>query len=176
LSEIEEFDPEIKKIEDKIIQFLIKSPLFIGQKPTFSTIQAYFITRKDLNQKALKKLTGFSSGAISQELKELVNIRLIEKATKSSSGEISYSMKSVELAFLISYINSMKESTKWEDIYQKIKLELEGEREELKGLNGYDIIYQWINNFLNLMAFSKIVLKILEEEEKLLEMSKSNRI
>jgi DNA-binding transcriptional regulator GbsR (MarR family) len=84
-----QFDSEIKKIEDEFIDFIVSSPLFIGEKLIFSTIKAYFMTRENLTQEELKELSGFSSGAISQELKKLLKRGLIEISNISNTGKMT---------------------------------------------------------------------------------------
>ena len=50
----EEFDDEIKAIEEDIFKFLMSYSLFIGQKTAFMTIKIYFITRTLLTQEKLQ--------------------------------------------------------------------------------------------------------------------------
>jgi len=169
LNEIAQFDEEMIKIEDEIIQFLIDFPLFIGQKSIFLTIQAYFITRGNLTQSELKELTGLSSGAISQELRKLIDFGLIEITKTTSTGKKIYSMKSVTSALLTMYVESLKDASKWEKELQEIKLKLEENKEELKLLNGYDIIYRWVNLFLQAMPLTKLIINLMEEEKAALE-------
>ncbi len=169
MNEIAQFDEEMIKIEDEIIQFLIDFPLFIGQKSIFLTIQAYFITRGNLTQSELKELTGLSSGAISQELRKLIDFGLIEITKTTSTGKKIYSMKSVTSALLTMYVESLKDASKWEKELQEIKLKLEENKEELKLLNGYDIIYRWVNLFLQAMPLTKLIINLMEEEKAALE-------
>ena len=109
MSDNTSLDPDLQKIEDEVIEFLMTSPLFMGEKPIFLTIKSYFITRESLTQKELKKLTGYSSGAISQELNRLVEKGMIEVSKISSSGEKTYQMKSIVISFLNYYLNYFKE-------------------------------------------------------------------
>lgn len=165
MNKIEQFDPEIKKIEEDVIQFLVNLPLFMGEKPIYSIIKAYFITREELTQSALKELTGFSSGAISQELNKLIKKDLIKITKTSSKGRKVYSMKSVVSAFITLYTNTFKDIPKWEKELQGIKSELEKHREELKDLNGYNSIYKWVNIFLRTMPLTQLVTNLLKEEK-----------
>ena len=107
MTTIEEFDDDIIAIEKDIFKFLMSYSLFIGQKTTFTTIKIYFITRKSLTQEKLQELTGFSRGTISQELKKLISMALIEKTNVSNTGEITYLMKNPIIAFVHSFSNLM---------------------------------------------------------------------
>ncbi len=169
LSELEPFDSDIKGIEDGIVQFLIDSPLFLGQNSIFSTIKAYFITRKTLTQTMLKELTGFSAGKISQELKKLISLHIIQKVGKNENGEFLYSMESVELAFIAAFLHSYDEVLEWEEVFQKIKLELDAERDELEQLNGYKTIYRLIDMILNSIVIYQQLLQLFKEEKAALE-------
>jgi len=164
LSEIEQFDPEIKKIEGDIRKFLISYPLFAGQKSTFTTIKIYFITRRDITQEKLQKLTGFSRGTISQELKKLVEMGVIEKTNVSSTGEITYSMKSAAKAFVHSFINSTQDIFYFIKEMVELKLEMDAQRNELEKLHGFNEIYQIINLYSISMPFILELIKLLEKE------------
>jgi len=169
LSELEQFDSDIKGIEDGIVQFLVNSPLFLGQNSIFSTIKAYFITRKTLTQTMLKELTGFSAGIISQELKKLINMHIIQKIGKGDSGQILYSMESVELAFIAAFLHLYDDVLEWEDVFQKIKLEMDAEKDVLEQLNGYKTIYRWIDMILNSIVIYQQLLQLFKEEKAALE-------
>lgn len=160
-----QFDPEIKKFEKQIIEFLTKTPIFLGQKSKTLTIKAYFMTRKVLSQKKLKELTGFSSGTISQEVKRLTKNRIIEKTKISRTGEIIYSMKSVVTAFLNSDIDTIKKDINlMEDDLYAFKSELENDKHELKSVKGFNKINQMISLFLYSISFYKFIEKLFEEE------------
>jgi predicted transcriptional regulator len=165
MSEVIEFDPEIKNFEKQIIEFLTTTPIFLGQKSKTLTIKAYFITRKILSQKKLKELTGFSSGTISQELKGLINKGIIEKTKISSTGEITYVMKSVEKAILNSDIDKVREEINlMEEDLHVFKSELENDKEELKSVKGFNKIYQLIDLFVYSVSFYKFIEKLFEDE------------
>ena len=146
------FTPEIKEIENEIVQFLSTSPIFIGQNPLLKKIKAYFATRKNLTQSQLQELTGYSSGAISQALKDLVNTGYIQKSRTSSTGEITYSMESIILAYLTAHVDAIKISMKLGADIEKIKKDLESNKEDLEKLNGYDVLYKWVEMFLGIIA------------------------
>ena len=65
------FDPEVYNVEDDIINQLLASPMFSTRDPMFIRILGYFMTRKYLTQKTLKRITGLSSGKISEEVNQL---------------------------------------------------------------------------------------------------------
>ena len=149
------FSPEIKEIENEIVQFLSTSPIFIGQNPLLKKIKAYFATRRDLTQSQLQELTGYSSGAISQALKELINTGYIQKSRTSSTGEITYSMESIILAYLTAHVDAIKVSMKLGEDIKKIKSDLDNNKQELEELIGYNVLCKWVNIFLDIIADPK---------------------
>ena len=146
------FDPEIKEIEDEIVKFLSTSPLFVGHNLLLKKVRAYFATRRALTQSQLQELTGYSSGAISQALKELVNTGYILKSRTSSTGEITYSMESVILAYLTAHLDAIKISMKMGEDIEMMKADLENNSSELRVLNGYDVLCKWVGIFLDVIA------------------------
>ena len=161
---IEEFDDEIRAIEKDIFKFLMSYSLFIGQKTTFTTIKIYFITRKSLTQEKLQELTGFSRGTISQELKKLISMALIEKTNVSNTGEITYLMKNPIIAFIHSFSDITNDISKFANKIDAIKDDIEKEKGLIENLHGFDKIYQLINVLANSIPFSLELIKTIEKE------------
>ncbi|UYP44333.1 hypothetical protein NEF87_000618 [Candidatus Lokiarchaeum ossiferum] len=93
--------PKILELEQEIINMQLNSTLLDEDKPIYSTILAYFITRRSLTQANLQELTQFSSGIISQNLKILIDrgfITKLPKAQKSTRQNI-YIMQSILYSF-----------------------------------------------------------------------------
>lgn len=164
MTEIEEFDNDIKAIEEDIFKFLMSYSLFIGQKTTFTTIKIYFITRKSLTQEKLQELTGFSRGTISQELKKLISMELIEKTSVSNTGEITYLMKNPIIAFVHSFSDLTNDISKFANKIDAIKDDIEKEKDLIEDLHGFDKIYQLVNVLGNSIPFSLELIKTIEKE------------
>jgi len=164
VSSITEFDDEIRAIENDIFKFLMSYSLFIGQKATFTTIKIYFITRKCLTQEKLQELTGFSRGTISQELKKLISMKLIEKTSVSNTGEITYSMKNPIIAFIHSFRNLTNDISKFAKRINTIKEDIEKDKIVIENLHGFDNVYQLINVLANSIPFSLELIKTIDIE------------
>ncbi len=160
----EKFDLEIIKVENAIIETLLKYTIFSVRGEITSKILFYFITRKDLTQSELQALTGFSAGKISQELNDFLEFDLIKISKKSKPW--LYSMESVVAETFSRAINLLKTNIKWEAKFLEMKEDLEVNRAELQKLNGYDEIKDFID--VNLMRFSgyKVVIKLWEDLKK----------
>ncbi len=164
MTTIEEFDDDIIAIEKDIFKFLMSYSLFIGQKNTFTTIKIYFITRKSLTQEKLQELTGFSRGTISQELKKLISMALIEKTNVSNTGEITYLMKNPIIAFVHSFSNLMNDISKFAYKIDALKDDIEKEKDLIEDLHGFDKIYQLVNVLANSIPFSLELVKTIQKE------------
>ena len=158
------FDPEIKKIEDEIISYLLKSVIFTTRGEITSKILFYFVTRKDLSQAELQRLTGYSAGKISQELNSFVELNLIE-ITKKSKPWI-YSMESIVTEMFSRSINFLKINLKWEAQFLEIKKEMEDYKNELQKLNGYSKVKDFLEENLTRFAGFKIVIELWEDLKK----------
>ena len=164
MTTIEEFDDDIIAIEKDIFKFLMSYSLFIGQKTTFTTIKIYFITRKSLTQEKLQELTGFSRGTISQVLKKLISMALIEKTNVSNTGEITYLMKNPIIAFVHSFSDLTNDISKFANKIDAIKDDIEKEKDLIENLHGFDKIYQLVNVLANSIPFSLELIKTLEKK------------
>jgi len=159
-----EFDEEIETIEKDIFKFLTSYSLFIGQKTTFITIKIYFITRKSLTQEKLQELTGFSRGTISQEIRKLISMDLIEKSGVSNTGEITYSMKNPVIAFIHSFRDLSNDISKFAKKINAIKEDIENEKVLIEKLHGFDKVYQLVNILANSIPLSLELIKLIEKE------------
>lgn len=162
-------DPEILKIEKEIVEYLVKSPLFMGEDLILSTIRAYFITRKELTQKEIQHLTNYSAGTVSQALKALINRGYLEKTRPSSTTKIIYRMDSIELSFLNSFLEGFGEIESWKKVIQELKSEMENNKEKLHELNGYEAISDIMNLFFNSVASIGFIIEMISQEKNKLE-------
>ena len=142
-----QFDAEVYVIEDDIINHLLASSMFSTRDPIFIRILGYFMTRKYITQESLQKITGLSSGKISEEVNQLLDDKLIYKAEISSKGKITYSADSLIILRFTKYI--INRTTKWVKELEAMKLELEKNKFELENLKGYTQIYKIYNYTLD---------------------------
>ena len=174
MSKEEIFDTEIEKLEKEIVDFLLNnSYFFTGQKTPFAIIKAYFLTRRDLTQEMIKKLTGLSRGTISQELKKLIDAEIIRKSKVSSTGEITYTLDSVEFAFVHAFYNAQKDLVDFDEKLAELKADIEKNLNVINDLNGFDEINQIVNLFSLSMPFTLGLYKMLEEELRELKNKRS---
>ena len=163
MSEIK-FDPEVYIIEDEMINQLAASLMFFGRDPVFIRLLGLFMTRKDLTQKTLQRITGLSAGKISEEVNQLLEMDLIKKADVSKKGKIIYSANSaglVLLKFSKSIINIM---VNWEQGLEEMKLELDSNKTLLENEKGYNRITELNNFFLDAIKKYKKSFDVMDEK------------
>lgn len=142
----------IKEIEDDIVNFIEDNPLFILEEIKYMPLLSYLITRKRLTQKDLQKLTGLSSGLISEGLNYLLEKGYIEMEKIKGIRKRFYKMPS------IGYTNYLKQLKRFEKIHElKTNLEvlfqqMNERKSELSHLEGYDKIYNWIKQTLEMSS------------------------
>ena len=161
-----QFDPEVYVLEDDILNQMAASAMFSSRDPMFVKILSYFITRKYLTQKKLKRITGLSAGKISEEVNLLLENGLIEKVDISPKGKITYGAESagiILLKFSRSIINRM---AKWDNELRKKRKELEGNRNHLEKLNGFSRIHKIYDYILDLIIKYK---KFIEMVDRILK-------
>lgn len=163
------FDPEVYVIEDDIINHFLSAPIFAPRDPLFVRILILFITRKYLTQKTIQDITGMSAGKISEEVNNLLDMRLIEIANKSKKGKITYSANSAGILFLNLTKSIVNRLVKWEKELSDMKKELEHRKKELEHLNGFKRIYQNTTHYLDLIMDYKKVTDIIEKYTESIE-------
>lgn len=165
----QEFDDDFKVIENDFIEFFTYTPMFFGKSDIFSKTFAYFITRKNLNQKQLRELTGLSAGKVSQEINNLLGLEIIEKIDTSETGQITYQMKSVVLAFLNVSFNVLSEYVKWKTKIESINAELENQKEVLRDFDGYEEVLKVVKIYLGVLPFYEQMYNVVFKIKKKVE-------
>jgi len=164
MTEIKELDPEVKKIEDDIIQYFMNSKLFFGRDTISLMIMGYFLTRRILTQKELKDLTGLSTGKISRELNRLLDLGFIKKKKTAKRSQLRYYIESVRLSlfpYISDFLNVIK---RWEIKFKEIKKDIEQNKIEYEQHKRFKRLLEIVDQYLHYVPFIK---KILNDMEKL---------
>ncbi|MFX0095028.1 MAG: hypothetical protein ACFFBD_25050 [Candidatus Hodarchaeota archaeon] len=152
---------DIGEIEHEIVDFFIKSPLFYFQKSSLSKLFGLLFINESLSQKQLKQLSGFSSGAISQDLKVLEAFGFVirEPTSHSRSSKYAYKMVPVSTTLLKLVITLAETRMRWKPVLEGMKRELEDKFVELSVLNGYNAIYTIISVLIRYMPIYEELVK-----------------
>ncbi|MFW9895513.1 MAG: hypothetical protein ACFFD7_06895 [Candidatus Thorarchaeota archaeon] len=158
-----QFDPEIYIIEDDLLNQLAASPMFSSRDPMFIRILGYFITRKFLTQSKLQRITGLSTGKISEEVNLLLESGLIEKADISEKGKITYGAESAGIILLKFAKFIIGRMAKWDQDLQKLKKDLEENKRNLENLKGYTQLYEICDSLVKAVSKYRMLIKILDK-------------
>lgn len=158
------YNSEVKEIENEIIEFLMQSQLFLGERTSTAEILSYFITRKELTQSKLKKLTNLSRGTISQELQYLTERNIIEEKNSSDKKEKLYIMESIIIGFINSYLYTTKNYTQNKSEFLLMKKQLTQQKEKLQEFEEFDMIYKIVNLFLAVFPLVEKIFELLKKK------------
>lgn len=161
------FDPEIREIEQEIIEFFAtKATEFTGRNPIISKVMTYFYIRKNLTQRDLQILTGFSAGTISKSVRQLLKMNMITKETIQGTHKHIYKME--KLPFISPRYFLRTESLMEEKIreVEKVKKTLDANAEEMKNFETYQKSYATVTQLLKLLPSISVFMEKIEEELK----------
>ena len=127
----------IEEIENDLIDFISNSLIFTMESYQYSVIVAYLILRKELTQEDLKRLTGYSSGLISQGLNYLIEKSFIRKRKNPGMRQKLYVLDSIGNYGVLRMEKRLEILKKWILIIKETIEELQNREKELGSKNGY---------------------------------------
>ncbi|MFX0202931.1 MAG: MarR family transcriptional regulator [Candidatus Hodarchaeota archaeon] len=150
-SEIAQIESDLSKLEQRAVDYFINSSVTLGRDPIVAAALSHLFLRKELTQKQLQELTGYSAGAISQALKECVKTGIVEKYRPKGRGAFRYTIKN-----MVQYITrSLLEVAEF-------YLSSESELKEIKrGLEDIPVELRKEQLYVGLWGFVNLVLKTL---------------
>ncbi len=159
------FDPEIRQIEQEIVEFFAEKSLeFIGRHPIIATVLTYFDIRRRLTQQDLQNLTGFSAGTVSRSVRQLVDMNVITKETIPGTHKHIYRMEKLPFTSARYFFRTEKLFEEMEKELKEMKDTLETHAEEMKGLKGYGKTYTTITKLLEVMSTMPTFIALIDEE------------
>ncbi len=169
--DIENLTPDLKveDIETELIKVLSETPGFAVEIEDYTKILSYIIIRKRLTQGEIHKLTGFSSGHISQALNFLIENELVTKVKIEGIRKPFYEVESIPLSYLRRFRNRLKLFEKWKPELEAEIKELETNEESLKNLKGYDHMKKILKGYASILPVLERFITIFDAEIKKLE-------
>ena len=160
-------DKEILIIEKEIVNFLSsKNSEYSGRDPIIAKVMTYFYVRKNLTQKELRKLTGFSAGAISKALRQLVETNFITREIIPGTHTHIYKMEMLPFRSPRFFLTTEKLILEIENELKEMKAELEAFSEEKKQREVYKRIYGVVTQLLELLSRIPAFIDLIEVELK----------
>ncbi len=153
----------LKAVEQVLVNLVLNSELFIIEEIKYHPIIAYLITRKSLTQSELKNLTGLSVGLISEGLNYLNEQGYVEIQKVQGIRKKRYVLKSVGYFNFFKFYKRFKNIANNKKKLEQILDELERRKNELKDLNGYNIIKKKVEQFLEQFKVVDFGIKIFQK-------------
>jgi DNA-binding transcriptional regulator GbsR (MarR family) len=136
----------------------------MGQDPIQVTILSYFIIKRELTQDEIKELTGLSRGTISQEVNELINMKMIKRKRRSNFRKFIYEMNSIEYSFLQTYKVSVQDLIKWDKKLIKMNEKMQLIKNTHFNASKYKSIEKILKLLKNSITFTEEIYKIINKE------------
>jgi len=171
------FHPEIRQIEQEIVAFFAeKTPEYTGRHPIVSAVMAYFYIRRSLTQQDLRKLTGFSAGAISKAVRQLVDINMIAREMIPGTHTHVYKMETLPFRSPSYLLQTEKTLEKLHKELKEMKDTLDVHSDEMRTFEGYSKVYGVITQLLQLISNVPRFMALIEDElGKFINQEKSKR-
>ena len=161
------FDPEIHQIEQEIVEFFAETdPEYSGRHPIIVTVMACFYIRRNLTQRDLQNLTGFSAGTISKSVRQLLDINMINKEVIPGTHEHIYKMEELPFMSARIFLRTIKLLEELQEELKKTKETLDTNAKEMQNLNGYQRIYTITTQLLRIISPSQMIVTLIEKELK----------
>jgi DNA-binding transcriptional regulator GbsR (MarR family) len=171
------FHPEIRQIEQEIVTFFAeKTPEYTGRHPIVSAVMAYFYIRRSLTQQDLRKLTGFSAGAISKAVRQLVDINMITREMIPGTHTHVYKMETLPFKSPSYLLQTEITLEKLHKELKEMKDVLDANGDEMRDLEDYSKVYGVIAQLLQLISNVPRFMALIEEElDKFMKQEKGKR-
>ena len=160
-----EFDPEIRQIEQEIVEFFAeKASEYTGRHPIVSMVMSYFYIRRSLTQRDLRKLTGFSAGAISKAVRQLVDMNVITREVIPGTHTHLYKMETLPFRSPSYFLQTEQTLEKLHKELEEIKDKLDVHSGEMRNLEGYQKVYDIVEHLLVQISSVPRFMDLIEEE------------
>jgi DNA-binding transcriptional regulator GbsR (MarR family) len=160
-----EFDPEIRRIEQEITEFFAeKASEYMGRHPIVSMVMSYFYIRRSLTQRDLRNLTGFSAGAISKAVRQLVDMNMITREMIPGTHTHIYKMETLPFRSPSYFLQTEQTLEKRCKELEEIKESLDAHGGEMRNLEGYQKVYDIVKHLLVQLSNVPRFMDLIEEE------------
>ena len=156
------FSPEVFQVEFVLRKYFEEViPEFSGANPVITSILSYFYSRGNLTQSELRAISGFSAGAVSEALKKIVEMGMVEKKRIPGTHEYRYylgSFKSAIGRFTNQYTRNVEiVREQLEEILKNLK------SEKFDNIGERDMLASVTSQIMDLFEIFPKINKMLEE-------------
>ena len=154
----------MKQIEKEIVEFFTYEGTFLGNNPILARTIAYLLLYRELSQKDLVQLTGYSMSTISKALKKIEKLDLVEKTFHPSYQCNVYFIRYLSKGVASLILNSLKVVIEQEKTYKKIQQELNALDGNLKQTKGFEDLSRITNQFFEILPHYRELVQRIEKE------------
>jgi len=159
------FDPEIRQLEQEIAGFFAeKASENTGRHPIVSAVMAYFYIRRSMTQQELQRLTGFSAGAISNAVRQLVDMNMITREMIPGTHTHIYKMETLPFRSPKYFLQTTQNLEKRRKEIEEMKTILDAHSDEMQNIDGYQQVYAVVTHLLKQIASVPTFMALIEEE------------
>jgi DNA-binding transcriptional regulator GbsR (MarR family) len=159
------FDPEIRQLEQEIAGFFAeKASEYTGRHPIVSAVMAYFYIRRSLTQQDLRRLTGFSAGAISNAVRQLVDMNMVTREMIPGTHTHIYKMEMLPFRSPKYFLQTTQMLEKRCEEIEEMKMMLDARSDEMRNIDGYQQVYAVVTHLLKQIASVPTFMALIEEE------------
>ena len=160
-----EFDPEIHQIEREIVGFFAeKASEYAGRHPIVAMVLSYFYIHRNLTQRDLRTLTGFSAGAISKALHQLVDMNMITREMISGTHMHLYKMETLPFGSPQYLLQTEKTLEKQYVELTEMMATLDAQCEEMRNIETYQKVYAIVTHLLKQISSVPRFMTLIEKE------------
>ncbi len=169
------FDPEIRRLEQEIAVFFAeKASEYTGRHPIVSAVMAYFYIRRSMTQQELRQLTGFSAGAISNAVRQLVDMNMVTREMVPGTHTHIYKMETLPFRSPKYFLQTTQNLEKRRKEIEEMKTILDANSDEMRKIDGYQQVYAVVTHLLKQIASVPTFMALIEEElDKFIRQEKS---
>jgi DNA-binding transcriptional regulator GbsR (MarR family) len=159
------FDPEIRRLEQEVAGFFAeKTPEYTGRHPIVSAVMAYFYVRRSLTQRDLRRLTGFSAGAISNAVRQLVDMNMVTREMIPGTHTHRYNMETLPFRSPKYFLQTTQNLEKRRKEIEEMKTILDANSDEMQNIDGYQQVYAVVTHLLKQISSVPTFMALIEEE------------
>jgi DNA-binding transcriptional regulator GbsR (MarR family) len=140
---LNKIDSKLDDLKNEIVNQYIRINLAMGTDEIKTKVLINFYIKRELTQKELRELTGYSAGKISEVLEELIDSGLITEEIPEGRGPYIYTIKDFQKSLFMSIKKSTEIYLHYSEEFKKIKEEINKfpvtivENEVLKGIQNF---------------------------------------
>jgi DNA-binding transcriptional regulator GbsR (MarR family) len=159
------FDPEIRRLEQEIAGFFAeKASEYTGRHPIVSAVMAYFYIRRSITQQELRQLTGFSAGAISNAVRQLVDMNMVTREMIPGTHTHIYKMETLPFRSPKYFLQTTQNLEKRRKEIEEMKKILDAHSNEMQNIDGYQKVYAVVTHLLKQISSVPTFMALIEEE------------